>query len=33
MEDANLTDGNLLSDKIKINLHMLDALMLNEIGG
>jgi hypothetical protein len=33
MEDADLTDDNLLSDKMKINLHMLDALMLNEVGG
>jgi hypothetical protein len=33
MEDADLTDGNLLSDEIKINLHMLCALMLNGIGG
>jgi hypothetical protein len=33
MEDADLTDGNLLSDKMKINLHMLGALMLNEVGG
>jgi hypothetical protein len=33
MEDTDLTDGNLLSDKIKINLHMLSALMLNGVGG
>jgi hypothetical protein len=33
MEDVDLTDGNLLSDKMKINLHMLGVLMLNEIGG
>jgi hypothetical protein len=33
MEYADLTDGNSLSDKIKINLHMFDALMLNRIGG
>jgi hypothetical protein len=32
MEDADLTDGNLLSDKMKINLHMLRALMLNGVG-
>jgi hypothetical protein len=31
--DADLTDGNLLSDEIKINLHMLRALMLNGVGG
>jgi hypothetical protein len=28
MEDTDLTDGKLLSDKMKINLHMLGALML-----
>jgi hypothetical protein len=33
MENADLTDGNLLSDKMKINLYMLGALMLNGIGG
>jgi hypothetical protein len=33
MKNADLTDGNLLSDKIKINLHMLAALMLNRVGG
>jgi hypothetical protein len=33
MEDAGLADDNLLSDKIKINLYMLDALMLNGVGG
>jgi hypothetical protein len=33
MEDADLTDDNLLSNKMKINLHMLGALMLNEVGG
>jgi hypothetical protein len=33
MEDADLADGNLLSDKMKINLHMLSALMLNGVGG
>jgi hypothetical protein len=33
MEDTDLTDGYLLSDKLKINLHMLGALMLNRIGG
>jgi hypothetical protein len=32
MEDADLIDGNLLSDKIKINLHILSALMLNGVG-
>jgi hypothetical protein len=33
MEDMDLTDGNLLSDKMKIHLHMLSALMLNGVGG
>jgi hypothetical protein len=33
MDDADLTDDNLISDKMKINLHMLDALILNEVGG
>jgi hypothetical protein len=33
MEDTDLTDGNLLSDKMKINLHMLSTLMLNGVGG
>jgi hypothetical protein len=28
-----LTDGNLLSDEMKINLHILRALMLNGVGG
>jgi hypothetical protein len=33
MEDADLADDNLLLDKMKINLHMLGALMLNGVGG
>jgi hypothetical protein len=33
MEDVDLTDDNLLSDEMKINLHMLRALMLNGVGG
>jgi hypothetical protein len=33
MEDTDLTDGDLFSDEVKINLHMLDALMLNGIVG
>jgi hypothetical protein len=32
MKDADLTDGHLLSDKMKINLHVLGALMLNGVG-
>jgi hypothetical protein len=33
MEDADLAVGNLLSDKMTFNLHMLGALMLNGVGG
>jgi hypothetical protein len=33
MEDANLTDGDSLSYKMKINLHMFGVLMLNRVGG
>jgi hypothetical protein len=33
MEDADLTDGDLLSDKMEINLYMLGTLMLNRVGG
>jgi hypothetical protein len=33
MEDADLTDDNLLSDKIKINLYILGTLLLNEVDG
>jgi hypothetical protein len=33
MEDADLTGGNILLDKIKINLHMIGALMLNGVDG
>jgi hypothetical protein len=32
MEDVDLADDNLISDKMKINFHMLAALMLNEVG-
>jgi hypothetical protein len=33
MEDADLADDNLLSNKMKINLHMLGVLMMNGVGG
>jgi hypothetical protein len=33
MEDADLADGDLLSNKVEINLRMLGALMLNGVGG
>jgi hypothetical protein len=32
VEDTNVPDDNVLVDKVKINLNMLDALVLNEIG-
>jgi hypothetical protein len=33
VEDTNIPDGNALVEKVKINLNMLDALVLNGIGG
>jgi hypothetical protein len=33
MEDTDLTDDNLLSNKMNINLYMLGALMLNGVDG
>jgi hypothetical protein len=33
MEYADLTDGDSLSEKMKINLHIFGALMLNGVGG
>jgi hypothetical protein len=33
MEYVHLTDGDSLSEKIKINLHMFGALILNGVGG
>jgi hypothetical protein len=33
MEDMDLTDGNVLSNEMKINLQRLRALMLNGVGG
>jgi hypothetical protein len=32
MEYRNNTDGDLVSDKVQIDLNMLGALMLNRIG-
>jgi hypothetical protein len=32
-EDADLSDGDLFSDEVKINLHMLGALVLNGVVG
>jgi hypothetical protein len=31
MEDADLTNGDLFSDEVKINLHMFGALVLNGV--
>jgi hypothetical protein len=33
VEDTNITDDNVLADKVKINLNMLGALVLNGVGG
>jgi hypothetical protein len=33
VEDTNVPDDNALADKVKINLNMLGALVLNVIGG
>jgi hypothetical protein len=33
MEDTNAADGNVLTDKVKIILNMLGALVLNGVGG
>jgi hypothetical protein len=32
VEDTNIPDGNALTNKMKINLNMLGALVLNEVG-
>jgi hypothetical protein len=33
MEDTNVSDGNALVNKVKINLNILGALVLNGVGG
>jgi hypothetical protein len=33
VEDTNVPNGNALADKVKINLNMLGALVLNRVGG
>jgi hypothetical protein len=33
MEDTDLTDVDLFSDEVKINLYMLGALVLNRVVG
>jgi hypothetical protein len=33
VEDTNVPDGNALTEKVKINLNMLGALVVNRVGG
>jgi hypothetical protein len=33
MKDTNITNSNTLLNKVKINLNVLGALMLNGVGG
>jgi hypothetical protein len=33
VEDTNVPDGNTLTDKVKVNINMLGALVLNGVGG
>jgi hypothetical protein len=33
MQDAEITNGNTLVDEVEVNLNMLRALMLNQVGG
>jgi hypothetical protein len=33
VEDTNVSNSNTLADKVKINLNMLGALVLNGVGG
>jgi hypothetical protein len=33
VQDADITDGHTFPHKVEVNLDMLHALMLNEIGG
>jgi hypothetical protein len=33
VKDTNVPDGNTLTIKVKINLNMLGAVVLNEVGG
>jgi hypothetical protein len=33
VEDTNVPNGNTLTNKVKINLNMLGALVLNRVGG
>jgi hypothetical protein len=33
VEDENVSDSNALTNEVEINLNMLDALMLDRVGG
>jgi hypothetical protein len=33
VEDVNISDGTMFADEVEINFNMLDALMLDGIGG
>jgi hypothetical protein len=33
VEEEDISDGDALTDKVEINLNMLDALMLDGVGG
>jgi hypothetical protein len=33
MEDPNIADGNPVTNKVQVNLHVLRPLLLNQIGG
>jgi hypothetical protein len=33
VEPTNVLNGNVLADKVKINLNMIGALVLNGVGG
>jgi hypothetical protein len=33
VEDTNVSDGNMLMDKVEINLNMLGVSVLNRVGG
>jgi hypothetical protein len=33
IENANISDGDMVADEVEINLNMLGALMLDGVGG
>jgi hypothetical protein len=33
IENANISDGDMVADEVEINLNMLDVLMLDGVGG